>query len=390
MKEKLWTRQYVLTIVLLMCCHMGPFLLLSVISIFAKQLTGSDTYAGMMTSVFAMTGLLARFVSAEALERVSVKRITILSAGILAAASLGYLFVDNYWLAFILRGFQGLGFGIAVTAVNTYVVRIVPPTRLLEGIGYSSLTNSLGQVVGPTIAFAILGEKYDHFLLLFCVVFTFTAVTFLLSFLLQNVDMVQKSKTEKEAGTEVIRWSLVILPVVICFFCNIANCSAVSFLSLYAIDREIGGIGAYFTINAIGVLASRFVMKKIVDKLGDCHSITICSVCIAVCIYLISVTDALWQILILAFPLGFAMGFIAPVINTYIVTVLPEKKSGLANALFLAAADVAFMVGPVIFGYIAEYTSYAFIFKISGYAGGLSVLFAGILTLKNRGKIEAE
>ena len=56
MHEKLWTKEYLYSVYILFLCHMGPYLLLSVISLFAKQLTGSDAYAGMMASVFALSG----------------------------------------------------------------------------------------------------------------------------------------------------------------------------------------------------------------------------------------------------------------------------------------------------------------------------------------------
>lgn len=68
MKEKLWTRDYLYSVLVLFLCHMGPYLLLSVISLFAKQLTGSDAYAGMMASVFALSGLTARSLSAVRLD----------------------------------------------------------------------------------------------------------------------------------------------------------------------------------------------------------------------------------------------------------------------------------------------------------------------------------
>lgn len=107
MKSKLWTKEYLLTIAILMFCHMGPYLLISVITIFGKQLTGSDTYAGMLASVFAFAGLFARFISAWLLERMSCKKVMFISVFILLAASFGYVFANSYWMAFILRGFQG-------------------------------------------------------------------------------------------------------------------------------------------------------------------------------------------------------------------------------------------------------------------------------------------
>ncbi|MFQ7172178.1 MAG: hypothetical protein ACLRQF_08895 [Thomasclavelia ramosa] len=35
------------------------------------------------------------------------------------------------------------------------------PNRLLEGVSYASIANSLTGVVGPSIAYSILGANYD-------------------------------------------------------------------------------------------------------------------------------------------------------------------------------------------------------------------------------------
>lgn len=47
------------------------------------------------------------------------------------------------------------------------------------------------------------------------------------------------------------------------------------------------------------------------------------------------------------------------------VAVLPESKSGTANALFYAAGDVGFITGPVVWGAVAQATSYETMFVAS-------------------------
>ena len=53
MNKEIWTKDYLFAILMLLCVHTGPYLLLSVITIYGKMLSGSDTMAGMMASVFA-------------------------------------------------------------------------------------------------------------------------------------------------------------------------------------------------------------------------------------------------------------------------------------------------------------------------------------------------
>ena len=137
MKRSLFTREYVFSVINLLALHLGPYLLLSVISVYAMSLTGSNALAGIMTSVFPLTGLAGRFVAAWLLERMPAKRVTVVTTAVLVAASALYLVCSSYPVALALRATQGLGYSMAVTSLSTHIVDIVAPENRLEGIGYS-------------------------------------------------------------------------------------------------------------------------------------------------------------------------------------------------------------------------------------------------------------
>ena len=364
MKTKLWTKEYMVAILTLFGCHMGPYLALSVISIYAKQLTGSDTLAGMMVSVFPLCGIAARFLSAGLLDRFRCKKIVLFSVSGMVAATLGYLFFNSYWLAFGLRGLLGFCYSIAVTAISTYVVKLLHPDLLLEGIGYSALTNSLCGVVGPSLAFALIGPNQNHFPLLFLVIFGCCAATLLTAFTLRDLQPAAKSEqNQKDSGR--INWVSIVLAFLILFICNLTNSALTSFLSLFAAEKEISDIGTYFSVNALGVLFSRFTMKRIVDRLGNSRTIILCVATECVGLLAISQATALWHLLVVAFPMGFAMGALLPIINTHMVNHMPASKSGMANAIFYAAGDLGVIIGATLWGMVSGASSYGNTFMIA-------------------------
>lgn len=383
MHPKLWTKSYLLTIVILMCCHMGPLIVLSIISLFAKQLTGSDTYAGMAVSVFCVSSLLSRFISVRALNMFSYKKIMIASVIIMMFSSFSFIYANSYWMLFISRAIQGLGYSITITVMNTYIVKIVHPSLLLEGIGYSTLTSSLSSVIAPTLAYTLLGPKFDRFQLAFVVVLIFSIICLFLMFFLKDIDIGRKIDVgdHEKIDNLNINWRLFLFPLMVYFLCSLANSSTSSFLSLYAISLGFTRIGNYFFINAIGVLFARITMKKIVEKIGTSKSILLCNVIIVICLYCISIVNSLWQLLIIAFPLGFAIGAIAPIINTYIIDNMPASKSGLANALFFAASDLGFIIGATFWGYISSLSSYSNMFFFAALVNTISIILS-LLQLK--------
>lgn len=382
MYSKLWTKNYLLTIVILMTCHMGPLIVLSIISLFAKQLTGSDTYAGMAVSVFCVSSLLSKFISVRALNMFSYKKIMIASVIIMIFSSFSFIYANSYWILFISRAIQGLGYGIIITVMNTYIVKIVHPSLLLEGIGYSTLTSSLSSVIAPTLAYALLGPKFDRFQLVFVVVLIFSIICLFLMLFLKDIDIGEKIDVGDHKKNNLnTNWRLILFPLIVYFLCNLANSSTSSFLSLYAISLGFTQIGNYFFINAIGVLFARITMKKIVEKIGTSKSILLCNVIIVICLYCISIVNSLWQLLIIAFPLGFAIGAIAPIINTYIIDNMSASKSGLANALFFAASDLGFIIGATFWGYISSLSSYSNMFFFAALVNIISIVLS-LLQLK--------
>ena len=63
---------------------------------------------------------------------------------------------DSFWTLVIARGLQGFG-AAAITSVNTALLRIIYPTRLLHrGMGTTALIIAVTAAAGPTVAAGIL------------------------------------------------------------------------------------------------------------------------------------------------------------------------------------------------------------------------------------------
>lgn len=379
MRKGLFTREYVYSVVNLLALHLGPYLLLSVISVYAMSLTGSSTLAGVMTSIFPLAGLAGRFLAAWLLERMSAKRVTVATTLLLVAASVAYLVCDSYPVALALRGIQGLGYSMAVTSLSTHIVDILAPENRLEGIGYSSLTNTLCSVFGPTLAFSILGPGVDRFLLLFACVLAASAVALVMALFSKDVEHTSSVNHNQQdaSGDAPVAWVAALLPVALLAAVSFSQSASSSFLSLYAIEKGFEGIGLYFTLNAVGVFASRFVMGQIVDALGDRASVAISIAIVAACTLGIAWADSMALLYAVAVPFGFAVGMLQPIVNAHVVGVLPEAKSGTANALFYAAGDVGFITGPTVWGAVAQATSYETMFV----AAAVVVAVCSVLSL---------
>lgn len=381
MKERLWTRSYILALVVISGIYLVSFVLLSVMGIHAKNLTGLDSYAGMMVSTFTIGALVVRFLAGGLLDRFNSKKVTLAGIGILILGSLWLLVSEDITQVLIARVLQGIGFGLSATAVSTLIATICPPSRLLEGISYTAVAQSLTAVIGPSIGFWIIGAKYDQFTKLFMVALGIAIITLLIMVFEKNKHGDSGGQHTQEDHSKKIRWSLISLPILVLFMNALSQSAIVSFLALFAISLNFVGVGSFFSINAIGMISSRFIMNRLVKRFGEFTMILMNTIIFTSSIFLLTQVSSIHQMLLLAFPAGFAMGSVGPIINTYLIQILPGNKKGLANALYFSSLDSGYSIGSIIWGVIAMKMGYVQVFYMSAVLQGVAILLT-ILQIK--------
>ena len=365
MEEKLWTKNYIMALIAMFGVYLTSAILLSLMAIHAKNLTDMDTYAGLMVSTFTLGALSVRFVAGGLTDRFSSKIVIITGLIILIIASIWLLVTTNIYFLLTVRTMQGIGFGLAATAISTLVAKICHPTRLLDGIGYLAATQSLTMVLGPSIGFWIVGVNYDRFNWLFITAIVLGVATLLVMLLEKGGKIAVNIDHTYELG-ESTTWSVVVLPLIVLFMNALSQSAITSFLALYAISLNLIGIGSFFSVNAIGMIIARFIMNKLVRRFGQFHMIIVNTIVFATTIFLITQAKSIPMMLLIAFPAGFSMGSVAPIVNTHLLQMMPYNKKGIANALYFSGLDIGFGLGSVIWGFVATGMGYVQVFYFSG------------------------
>lgn len=107
-------------------------------------------------------------------------------------------------------------------------------------------------------------------------------------------------------------------------------------------------------------------------------------------VFLFTQVTSFTQLLLLAFPAGFAMGSVAPFINTFLLEGMPGNKKGLASGLYFSTIDIGYGLGPVMWGVVAMSFGYSRMYLIAAtlqIAAVLLTLSQIKLLRKNRSNI---
>lgn len=364
MKERLWTRNFILALVITIGVNLACNLLLSTISIYAKQITSTDAYAGVMTGAFTLAALFIRIVAGKMLDKIGRRKVLMFGVGITVLSTVVYLLTNNIYIIIFLRVMQGVGFGISSTAIATIVTDVTPESRMLEGIGYSGVGITITTAIGPSIALALVGENYDKFNVLFIVTAAVALFTILLSFKLSYKEVVSK----KEEGTcdgEGISISKIIIPSIVLFIAAVAESTILAFAALYGIELGFSNIGLFFTINAMGILASRLFINQIVNKLGTNVVVSSGVLIFAASIFGIAVTKTYIMLIIMGFLCGVMVGSLLPIVNLLILDSASKSSRGMANAIYYALIDGGYGIGSIMWGQVVVACGYRLIYAYS-------------------------
>lgn len=367
MKEKLWTRNFILALVITIGVNLACNLLLSTISIYAKQITSVDTYTGIMTGAFTLAALFIRIVAGKMLDKIGRRKVLIFGIGITVVSTIMYLLTSNIYIIIFLRVMQGIGFGISSTAIATIVTDVTPESRMLEGIGYSGVGITITTAIGPSIALALVGKEYDNFNLLFIATAAVALFTILLSFRLSYKENVVK-KEEVASDGKGITISKIIVPSTVLFLAAVAESTILTFTALYGIELGFSNIGLFFTINAIGILSSRLFINQIVNKLGTNIVVSGGVVIFAASIFGMAISETYIMLILMGFLCGVMVGSLLPIVNLLILDSVSKSNRGMANAMYYALIDGGYGIGSIMWGKVVIACGYRSIYEYSSIA----------------------
>lgn len=375
-KEKLFTQSYILVCLANFLTSFSFFLLVPTLPFYLVDKFGVDsTMVGLVLSCYVVAVLCIRPFAGFIADYFQRKRVYVISYLFFAIFFIGYLFVGKNIMFFVLlRVLHGFAFGALNTTGNTLVIDVMPSSRRGEGLGYFGVTNNLGMAFGPMTGLFIISN--GNYTLMFVVALLFALTGMSLSFLIK----VKERQPVQNMGKlfSIDRFILLDgIPASIAFFMlAIPYGMTSSYIAIYAEETGIvHGAGMFFTVQAAGLIISRLISGKMVDKgvitqtIAKGILIALTGVAGEAALEAVSSFDmSMGYVLyfVSAFLVGYGFGTIFPAFNTLFINMAPHSRRATANATYLTGWDVGIGAGMLLGGTLS----------ITGYSGSF---FFGML-----------
>jgi MFS family permease len=380
MYEKMWNRDFILLIMSNFLMYITYYAVISVLPIYlVSDLQATKSQVGAVVGVYTIASVLIRPFSGYTLDRFNKRLIFLLALVLYSVFFAGYLAAFTIASIIMLRFVQGLTWGFSTVSGSTIAVDLIPAAKRGEGLGYFSLSTTLGMSVGPLIG------------LLICHQWGYTAMFIAGIFIsLASLACAYAVHLPKEflVGKQIqFHWHSLfdvrsLRPSVNLFMIMIPYGGLLSFIALYGREIGVHNSSLFFLIFSIGIAAARLTAGKVFDKNGPRKILTLCLLLLIIGFPLLASAKDAVLFYLSAIIIGFGNGVVFPTFQSMVNNLADAEHRGAANSTLYTAVDLGMGLGMIMGGFIAQHISTSAIFIASAFVCATGLLFFRFYVLK--------
>ncbi len=342
-KEVLWNKNFIIACVanFLTACSFN--LLMPTIPLYLTEVLNIESSKmGIILSSYAFALLLIRPFSGFMVDLYPRKLLYLIGITCFMVVFFGYYFAVTVTFFIILRFVHGLFWGLSSVSANTVAIDIIPSTRRAEGIGYFGVNMNIAMAIAPFFAIKIYEERGFSYLISVALVMGALAIL-----VICFINVPKRVPIEHRQPLSLDRFLLVKgLPILFNqIFITFGWGTLSAYAILYGIESGVQNAGLFFLFLAAGIIASRVISGKLVDK-GHIHRVIIFAVAVVTLSFLsFALIHTVYAYNISAFFIGIGYGTLLPALQTIYIDMAPASQRGTANSTYLTGFDLGIGIG---------------------------------------------
>ncbi|TDE92721.1 MFS transporter [Occultella glacieicola] len=366
-ERRLWTRDFVFSIVTNFFIAMIFYLLMTTMAVYAvDRFQASETGAGLAASGFILGAVVGRVFAGKLLDVLGRRRILMVSLAVFVAMSLLYIPAQSLGLFITVRVLHGIAFGAGTTALAASVMSLIPPLRRGEGTAFFGTSNTLATAIGPFLSLQLVDGPGYPTLFALCAVVSALAMAFglLIRFPVPTLSQEQRAAVRRLHPKEFVEVSA--LPIAsMMLLVGLAYSGVLTFINSYAQELDlVDAASAFFIVFAVVTLICRPFAGRLQDVRGDNIVVipALCAFAAGLATLAYAQTPAMmWTA---GGLVGLGFGTLMSSSQAIAVTAAPVHRVGLATSTFYLATDLGVGVGPILLGLLLGGTDYGTMYAL--------------------------
>lgn len=341
----------------------------------------SMSLAGIVLFLMSMMMVLGSYVAGVLFDKWSPYKTAVLSI-LTSTIGIAILVFFHGWPVFgIMLMFVGFGDGAGLTLLNSYSTTIKSrSTRSVFNIIY--IGNNLGVVIGTLLTGFLLDKGIS---LLFSVALIFYVILLLITIFEFNVkfDLTRKRNRKKAAQgpRRLNRTILLICLLVLSLYISYSLWESIISVHMTSLGISFEKYSLLWTLNGVMIVT----LQPLVNRLGS-HFKLSTQTYVGVIIFALATVGLIFARQYTAFIMAMIFTTIGEIIAfpgmpTWIDSLSAPEDRGRYQGMFNAFVSIGRALGPVIGGFVLQYSTDTVLFSFSG---ALIIFFLIILVIRNK------
>ncbi|MFP7299197.1 MFS transporter [Neobacillus niacini] len=379
MKERLWTKSFIMLMVGNLFVFMSFQMLIPTLPPYIKSIGASGLEIGLVTALFSIGAVVIRPFIGHMLEYKHRKSLVLIGAVVLLLITILYPISRIVMIFLFIRFVHGLAWGWSTTVNGTAAVDVIPFSRLGEGMGYFGLSTTIGYIVAPSLGIFVYNVTTFTTLIIISSILGFISVVLLALVRYQTPEAVVKTKKENLTFSyfgslvEKSSWFPSLITLIICLGYGTVS----TFIVIYGEERGLDQIFLFYILNAIIATVARPFAGKWFDEKGPIAMVYFCICATFVGLWVLSYAQTNFMLAVAGGLFGLGFGCALPILQSWTLSMTPENRRGVANGMFFSSIDLGIGLSGIIFGTLAQFVETANLFRMSS----LFLIIAIILTV---------
>ena len=362
--DKIWNPMFFSIFFINLALNFGQQMSNALLPVYAKSTGAPANEIGILSSMFAITALVFRFVAGPAMNSFTRKKLVAMAMTIMGIAYLGFalspyiasfLGVDVIRVMMAFRLFQGIGNAFGNGCCLAIVADTLPRHLFSTGMGYYATAQVIAQAIAPTIGVFLR----DHVPGGYTTVYIIFAVLMLISVIMA---LMTKAAPQKKVPFKMNLNNMIareaLIPSIVAFLVGLGFTSINAFMLVYAEERGIVGGSLFFTVYAVTMLVTRPMVGKMTEKYGFVKIGIPCLLMTALSLQMIGISSTLVMLLLAAFINSFGYGAVQPMMQSLCMKAVGSERRGSATSTYYIFFDLATIIGPSVCGMVANSLGY--------------------------------
>jgi MFS family permease len=312
---------------------------------YLTALGGAD-YKGYIIALFTLTAGFSRPFSGKLTDTVGRVPVMVVGSLVCVVCSALYPFVTTVAAFLWLRLFHGFSTGFKPTATAAYVADIVVAERRGEAMSALGIGGALGMSLAPLLGSAITEGVGIQWMFVVSSLFALLSVVILVNNMPESLKDKQKFsvsllKINRDEIFDRDALPTFIVQVLLAF----ASGVCITLTPDLSKHLGIGNKGTFFGISTGAALLIRLLAGKLSDRIGRVAVLQGVSICIAIGMMLLGLSQTIPVFVIASLIYGLAWGMGTPTLQAWTVDLVHPDNRGRGLATMFIALELGIGVG---------------------------------------------